>query len=261
MAFEHISYEKDGGVGTIRLERPQKMNAIHFALLAELGALLEEIRNDTHVKVVLVTGAGKCFCAGADLEILSSLSPQTFRPNQDKYWNRVFCELEDLPKPTIAAINGPAIGGGLELALCCDLRYTVDDATFLLPQINFGLIPDVGATIRLPRLIGLSKAKEFILSGDPMTAHEAKACGLVDRVFSRETYAEAVKKMAGKLSQKSLPALAMGKQLINRAARHNDVRLGLADVTDGQMVLLSSEEYQKGMDAFIKKNWPDSKKS
>ncbi len=258
MEFKNIKYEKSGGVGTITLNRPEKLNALHFELLDELWTLLQDILVDNDVKVVLLTGEGRFFSAGADLEILSSLSSCTFRLHQHKYWNRVFCELEDMQKLTIAAINGPAIGGGVELALCCDLRYAVDEATFRMPQINFGLLPDAGATTRLPWLMGLARAKEFILSGDTITAAEAKENGLVNRIFPREIFYQEVQKITDKMVQKSASALGMGKQIINRSFQQRDVKFGLEEITDVQSILISSEDYKEGINEFMNKIKPDS---
>jgi enoyl-CoA hydratase/carnithine racemase len=156
MELQNIVYEKSEGVGTITLNRPGKLNAITFEMLDDLWALLQEIMVDEEVHVILLKGEGRYFCAGADLGILGTLTPETFRIRQRKYWNRVFNEFEDIQKLTIAALNGPALGGGVELALCCDMRYAVEDATFALPEINFGILPDSGGTIRLPGLIGLA---------------------------------------------------------------------------------------------------------
>ena len=217
----------------------------------ELWALFQDILIDNDVRVVLLTGAGRYFSAGADLEILSSLSVGTFRLHQHKYWNRVFCELEDMQKLTIAAINGPAIGGGIELSLCCDLRYAVDEATFRMPQIDFGLLPDAGATTRLPWLMGPARAKEFILTGDTMTAVEAKDYGLVNKIFPREIFYEEIHKIADKMAHKSLSALGMGKQIINRSFQQKDVKFGLEEIINVQSILISRDDYQTRINNFI----------
>ena len=251
MPYETIQYEKCNHVGTIILNRPKKLNALNFELLDELWDLLQDIQDDTEVKVVVLTGAGDYFSAGADLSILSNLSPSTFRRYQDRYWNRVFGEIADMPKLTIAAINGPAIGGGVELALCCDLRYAVEDATFRMPQIHFGLLPDAGATTRLPWLMGPAKAKEFIFFGEALEAIQARSNGLVNDVFSRERFREEIRKKSETLAQKSMTALGLGKQLINRGAQQRDVKSGLEEVADVQTLLISSREYREGVDAYM----------
>jgi enoyl-CoA hydratase/carnithine racemase len=156
-----------------------------------------------------------------------------------------------MPKLTVAAVNGPAIGGGVELLLCCDLRYAVEDAFFQMPQITFGLLPDAGATIRLPWLVGLAKAKEFIFSGDAIDAIRAQTDGLINDVFPREHFHEAVRKKAEKFAQKSLDALGMGKQLINRSFQQRGVKFGLEEITDVQTLLISSQEYKESINAHL----------
>ena len=174
MELKNIIYDKSEGIGTITLNRPAKLNAINFEMLDELWALFQDIIVDDDTRVIILKGEGRYFCAGADLEIVGGMTPNEFRWRQRKYWNRVFSEFEDIQKLTIAALNGPALGGGLELALCCDLRYSVDDAHFSLPEIDFGILPDSGGTVRLPWLIGLARAKELILTGDSVTAGRAE---------------------------------------------------------------------------------------
>ena len=163
MELQNVVYEKSEGVGTITLNRPGKLNAITFEMLDEMWRALQDIQEDGDVRVVVLTGSGRYFSAGADLGIVEAITPETFRIRQRKYWNRVFGEFEDIQKLTIAALNGPALGGGVELALCCDLRYAVEEATLAFPQINFGILPDSGGTVRLPWLIGLARAKQHII--------------------------------------------------------------------------------------------------
>jgi len=254
--YKNILYDKSDGVGTITLNRPSKLNAISFDMLDELWELLQDIIVDNDVRVILLTGAGRYFCAGADLEILATMTPATFRWRQRKYWNRVFDEFEEIQKLTIAAFNGPAIGGGLEFALCFDLRYSVDDANFSLPEINFGIIPDSGATVRLPWLIGLARAKEFILTGESISAKKAEELGLVNRTFPRETFNDEVRKLALKMAQKPPLALGMGKQLINRSFQQRDAKFGLEEAADVQSILIVTEDYQEGIKALNEKRSP-----
>lgn len=256
MELQYVAYEMSEGVGTITLNRPAKLNAISFDMLDEMWALLQEIIADDEVRVVLLRGEGRYFSAGADLEIVSSMTPMEFRWRQRRYWNRVFGEFEDMQKLTIAALNGPALGGGLELALCCDLRYSVDDAHFALPEIDFGILPDSGGTVRLPWLIGLARAKEFILSGDRMSAVRAEELGLVNAVFPREVFEEEVRKIAVKFARKAPLALGIGKQLINRSFQQREVKAGLEGVMDVQTVLSFTEDYQEAIRAYQEKRPP-----
>ncbi len=256
MEFKYILFEKSEGVAGITLNRPEKLNAMNLELLDELWAALQDIQEDDETRVVVISGAGKYFSAGTDLKFLSSLTQKSFREDMRKYWNRVFSEIEDMQRLTIAAINGPAIGGGVELALCCDLRYCVEEATFTLPQINFGLLPDAGATVRLPMLIGPAKAKEYIFSGKSMDAITAEDLGLVNHVFSREEFLEEVQKIASEMADKPPLALGMGKQLINRSFRNRDVKSGLEEVVDVQTFLIGTDDYREGMEALKEKRPP-----
>ncbi len=256
MELQNIVYEKSEGVGTITLNRPGKLNAITFEMLDDLWALLQEIMVDNEVHVILLKGEGRYFCAGADLGILGTLTPETFRIRQRKYWNRVFNEFEDIQKLTIAALNGPALGGGVELALCCDMRYAVDDATFALPEINFGILPDSGGTIRLPWLIGLARAKEFILTGDPIPAEKAAEWGLLNGIFPCETFDEEVRKIAVKMAHKAPLAVGMGKQLINRSFQQRDIKTCLEEAMDVQSILICTEDYREAVKAREEKRPP-----
>ncbi len=259
MELQNITYDKSEGVGTITLNRPTKLNAISFDMLDELWALFQDIKVDDEVHVILLKGEGRYFCAGADLSILETLTPETFRIRQRKYWNRVFNEFEDIQKLTIAALNGPALGGGVELALCCDMRYAVDDVTMALPEINFGILPDSGGTVRLPWLIGLPRAKEFILSGEPITAKKAEEWGLLNGTFPRETFDEEVRKIAVKMATKAPIALGIGKQLINRSFQQRDVKSGLEEAMDVQSILVCTKDYQEAVKAREEKRTPNFK--
>jgi len=153
-------------------------------------------------------------------------------------------------------LNGPAVGAGVELALCCDLRYAGEKATFRLPQIDFGVLPDAGATVRLPLLVGPARAKELILTGDTLSAKEAEGMGLVNRVFPQEALAEEVGRIARKMAQKPPMALGMGKQLVNRAFRSADTRAGLEAVKNAQCALIRTDDYREGVRAFLEKRDP-----
>ncbi|MBE0480800.1 MAG: enoyl-CoA hydratase/isomerase family protein [Dehalococcoidia bacterium] len=254
--MEYVIYEKSEGVGAITINRPAKLNAITFEMLDEMWEVLQDIQGDRDVNVVLLAGAGRYFSAGADLSIVGSITPETFRLRQGRYWNRVFSEFEEMGKLTIAALNGPALGGGLELALCCDLRYASEDATFSLPEINFGIVPDSGATVRLPWLIGVARAKELILSGDTITAKQAEDYGLVNRVFPRDSFAEEVRRVAVKMASRAPLALGMGKKLIHRSFQQADSRFGLEQAMDVQSALILTEDYREAIDAYREKRPP-----
>jgi enoyl-CoA hydratase/carnithine racemase len=221
-----------------------------------MWSVLQEIVVDPDVRVVLLTGEGRYFSAGADLEILAALEPESLRAELTRYWNPVFSEFENMRKLTIAGLNGPAVGAGVELALCCDLRYAGEEATLRLPQINFGVLPDAGATVRLPMLVGPARAKELILTGDELSAQAAAGMGLVNRVFPQEALVEEVKGIALRMAQKPPLALSMGKQLVNRAFRSADTDAGLEEVKEAQCSLIGTDDYREGVRAFLEKREP-----
>jgi enoyl-CoA hydratase/carnithine racemase len=211
---------------------------------------------DREVRAVVLTGEGRYFSAGADLEILSKLEPEGLREELTRYWNPVFNEFESMRKPTVAALNGPAVGAGVELVLCCDLRYASESATLRLPQIDFGVLPDAGATVRLPMLVGPARAKEWILTADTVSAREAAEAGLVNAVFPEEALDREVRNIAGKLARKPPLALGVGKQLVNEAFRRADTRAGLEEVMNAQCSLVRTDDYREGIRAFFEKRAP-----
>lgn len=259
MQLRNILYDKSDGVGTITLNRPAKLNALNYDTLDELWALFQDIIADEDVRVIVLTAAGKYFSAGADVEILTTLATSplaTVRRQIRTSWQRVFNEFEDIQKPTIAALNGPAIGGGLELALSCDLRYSVDDATFSLPEVDFGVIPEAGGISRLPWLVGLAKAKELILIGDSISAKKAEELGLVNKIFPHDTFYDEVCKIAFKMAKKPPLAVGMGKQLINRSFQSRDVKFSLEEAVDVQSILIRTEDHQEAVRALKEKRAP-----
>src|SRR5919197_605484 len=197
----------DDGVLTLTLNRPRKLNAMSHEVFAALDAAVAGASDDRAVRVVVITGAGTVFCAGADLSMVqefSDLPSSAFRETLRRLQS-VFDRLEQLKKPVIAALNGACVGGGVDLALACDLRIAATDAYVMIPEARLGLIPDLGATQRLPRLIGVSRAKDLILTGRRVRADECMAMGLVNRVVARDQLAAAIAEMDGSVTL-NLPA-------------------------------------------------------
>jgi len=170
-------------IATLTVTHPP-VNALTPDLLHELDGLLDDIRNDQSIKIIVLTGAGRVFVAGADLHVLAGLITSRKGIDFAQLGQTVFNKLENFEKPIIAAINGACLGGGLELAMCCHFRLAAEDAQLGQPEINLGLIPGFGGTQRLPRFIGMTKAMEMILTGDPISAQEARTLGLVSQIFS-----------------------------------------------------------------------------
>jgi len=250
MTNELVLYEKDGRLATITLNRPDKLNALTVGMIGQFGQILNAIRGDDEISVVIVTGAGKAFSAGADLEFVHSLgSPDEFKKRLKENWHTHFDAMENMEKLFIAAINGIAIGGGVELALACDIRIAAECANFSMLEIRYGLIPDAGGTNRLPKLIGPARTKELIFSGEAISSGEALRIGLLNRVFPDDGFARAAKTYAEKFLDKSPTALGKGKLVVNRGVSL-DTRAGLDDAAMLQSLLLGSEEYQEAMRVF-----------
>jgi enoyl-CoA hydratase len=240
-------------VATVTVDRPDAMNALDRPTLQELRDQLHELAEDSAVHVVLLTGSGeKAFVAGADIKYMSGLDPE-----EAKEWGALghACAqlLETMPKPTIAAVNGFALGGGCELALACDLRYAASSARLGQPEINLGIIPGWGGTQRLARVCGLGLAKELILTGRLVDADEALRIGLVNGVH--DPVLEKVREVAALLASKSPLTLAAAKRAVNHALQGDHVE-NLQREADEFGGLFASEDAKEGLTAFAEKREP-----
>jgi enoyl-CoA hydratase/carnithine racemase len=223
MNYETIILERKDRIGYLTLNRPDRANTISLQLMHDVVSAMEQVEADQEYRVVIVTGAGKHFCGGADLRDFAERARQRAasgaeRQGGDFVTSRrdIFSALEESRVPVIAAINGAAMGGGCEIALACDLRVISDAATIGLPEIRFGALPAGGGTQRLPRLVGTGIAKEMIFSGLPWTAEEAFRVGLVNRVAPAAELINECEKMARVYFERAAYALKTAKQLINR---------------------------------------------
>jgi enoyl-CoA hydratase len=221
----------------------------------EIRKALEDSAADPAVRVVILTGAGRAFCAGADIkeicEIRSPMEAHLFVTSVQ----RVFNKIERLDKPVIAAVSGLALGGGCELALACDLRIAAENATFGQPEIKIGVIPGAGGTQRLPRLVGLGRAKELLFTGDTIDAQEAYRIGLINKVVPVEALMSETKKMALKLTKQPPLALKTTKTVVNEGINMN-IQSALALEARGFEILFSTEDQKEGMKAFVEKRKP-----
>jgi enoyl-CoA hydratase len=224
MNYETIILERKEGIGYLTLNRPTRANTISFQLMKEVVSALDEVEADPAYRVVILTGAGKHFCGGADLRDFAERARERASSGAERRGSGdfvtpqrdLFSALEESRVPVIAAINGAAMGGGCEIALACDVRVISDAATIGLPEIRFGALPAGGGTQRLPRLVGAGIAKEMIFSGLPWTAEEAFRVGLVNRVAPAADLIKECEKMASVYVERAAYALKTAKQLINR---------------------------------------------
>lgn len=257
MEYTTILYEKGASIGTITLNRPKSMNALNSTLLGELSYVFNEIAKDDDVKVVIITGSDKFFAAGADItEIANIATPgdaYDFLQTAD-----VFRKLEDFDKPIIAVIRGLALGGGCEIAMACDLRIAAENAVFGQPEIRIGVIPGGGGTQRLPRLIGVAKAKELLYTGDNIDAQEAYRLGLVNKVVPVESAMDEARKMASKITRQPGLALRATKLAVN-GGMSMDMKSAMAYEARCFEILFSTEDQKEGMKAFVEKRKPEFK--
>ena len=224
MKYETIILERKDGIGYLTLNRPDRANTISLQLMRELVSAMEEVEADPDYRVVVLTGAGKHFCGGADLRDFAERARERASSGAERQGGGdfvtpqrdLFSALEESRVPVIAAINGAAMGGGCEIALACDVRVISDTASIGLPEIRFGALPAGGGTQRLPRLVGPGVAKEMIFSGLPWTAEEAFRVGLVNRVAPAADLIRECEKIAAVYVERAAYALKTAKQLVNR---------------------------------------------
>src|SRR3989449_4653963 len=256
-AYETILVERRERVAIITINRPEKRNALNIQARAEGAAVLDELRADDSVRVVIITGAGdKAFIAGADIAEFAERTAITQR--EVMLERSLFNAIDGFPKPIIAMVNGYCLGGGCEVALACDIRIASEKASFGQPEINLGIIPGGGGTQRLTRLVGEGKAMELILTGDLIDAAHAKEIGLVNSVVPAAELRSAVMSLASRIAGKSPIALRMAKDAIKSAARSN-LDEGLRREVDLFALCFSSEDKDEGVKAFLEKRKADFK--
>jgi 2-(1,2-epoxy-1,2-dihydrophenyl)acetyl-CoA isomerase len=248
-----VGYEVENGVAWIRLNRPERMNAVNGDLRRGLVDAVKRAERDEAARAVVVTGAGRAFCAGADVREFGSRegSVDEIRGEYELLLGR----LHDMPKPTIAAMNGVAAGIGASLALSCDIRYAVPEASFVEAFVKIGLTVDGGATWLLPRLIGTGRALEMMYTGDPLGAEEAAGLGLVNRVVAPEELEPVVRSLAERLASGPRHALGAIKRSVNYAM-HSTLEEAIEFEFHLQGVQMRYEDFREGVSAFLEKRQP-----
>ncbi len=257
MAYETIIFEKRGNIGYITLNRPAVFNAINEQLIMELGQAVYEIGQDDDIRVVIITGAGKAFQSGADINELSRMGVLEIHR-----WNHKVLEIwraiEALGQPVIAAINGYALGGGLELAISCDIIIAAENARLGTPEVSLGIIPGTGGTQRLPRLIGKVKALEILLTGEAISAQEAYRMGLVNKVVPEGKAVEAAEEVANKILKNAPLAVTMVKDAV-RVGRDLPLDAAVEYAHRNVVLCRASEDATEGITAFLEKRNPQWK--
>ena len=253
MAFETITVETEDHISTIRLNRPDALNALNTQLLGELCDALEEADANDKVRCIVITGSEKAFAAGADIK---EMSEKTFA---DVFSENLFANASDriirIRKPIIAAVSGYALGGGCELAMACDFIIAADTAKFGQPEINLGVIAGMGGTQRLTRFVGKSKSMDMNLTGRFMTADEAERAGLVSRVVPAKKLMEEAQGAAQKIAEKSLPTVLAAKEAVNRSY---EMTLAEGILFERRLFhsMFATEDQSEGMAAFLEKRQP-----
>jgi enoyl-CoA hydratase/carnithine racemase len=255
--YKTIILEKKDGIGYITLNRPEVFNAISQELIDEFSDALDMVNKDYEIQVLILTGAGKGFQAGADIRELSMMTPMSIlRWNEGVLRNHA--KLEKLRQPVIAAINGLAMGGGLELALSCSIRIAVAGAKLALPEVKLGIIPGTGGTQRLPRLIGKGKAYELLLTGDTITTEEALNIGLVNKVVPKGEALTAAEEMARKIMANAPIAVEMCKDAVE-IGMDLPLEQAIQYSQKNCITCFSTEDMKEGTGAFLEKRKPNFK--
>lgn len=258
MAYENVQMEVSAGVARVTINRPKVLNALNNQTIVEMTDLFSDIEGDKSVRGVILTGAGdKAFVAGADITELASMTALEAKQISERGQN-LFNLIEGLGKPVVAAINGFALGGGLELAMACTFRYASENAKLGQPEINLGLIPGYGGTQRLPRYIGKGPAMELLFTGDMIKAEEACRLGLVNQVTTQEELLPTVDKVMEKIVSKSPLILRFIGQAVNSGLSMT-LKDGLALETNLFSRCAESEDMREGTDAFLNKRKPSFK--
>ena len=249
MAF--VKLEKQGHVGIITIDRQEALNALNSQVLTDLEAVIDEVEGDGEIYVAILTGAGRSFVAGADIGEMkgfSSVDGKKF----GVHGGNVFLKLENMSKPVIAAVNGFALGGGCELSMACDIRLASEKAKFGQPEVGLGITPGFGGTQRLPRIVGISKAMELILTAKVIGAAEAKAIGLVSEVYPPEELMPKAMEMAKAICANAQIAVWESKRCI-RMGMQTDIYTGSAFEAEAFGVCCGTEDKDEGMGAFLEK--------
>ena len=257
MEYQKLIIEKQDRICTVRINNPEALNALNSQILQELGRAFDAIAEDAEVDVVILTGEGRSFVAGADIAEMSTMQAAAGK-HFGELGAAVFRKIELLAKPVIAAVNGFALGGGCELAMACDIRIASAKAKFGQPEVGLGITPGFTGTQRLPRIVGLGKAKELIYTAAVISADEAYRIGLVNQVVEPELLLEESMKMAKAIASKAQLAVRYSKEAINRGVETDmDTAIAIENYLFG--LCFATADQKEGMEAFLAKRKPEFK--
>ncbi|MDQ0269644.1 enoyl-CoA hydratase-related protein [Cytobacillus purgationiresistens] len=253
--YEYIHTSSEGHVGIISLNRPEVLNALNRTMIVEILSAMESFDQDENIRVILLSGNGRAFAAGADIQEMANDSAIDFELlDQFKNWDRIAA----IKKPIIGAVQGFALGGGFELALCCDMVYAADDAEFGFPEVDLGVMPGAGGTQRLTKLVGKTKAMEWLFTGKRITSGEALHYGIVNRIFAKEILMEETLKAAAKIASQAPLSIRLIKESVLKAV-DTTLNEGMHFERKNFYLLFSSEDQKEGMSAFREKRKPEFK--
>lgn len=252
MNYESIKLNIEDKIATLTINRPDSLNALNAQVFSDLDQAFDLLAADQSVRCIIVTGSGeKSFVAGADIKEFSSYNAEEAKA-LSKRGHIIFSKIENLNKPVIAAINGFALGGGLELAMACHIRYASDNAKLGLPEVTLGLIPGYGGTQRLPKLVGKGMANEMIFSAKMISAEKAKSVGLVNDIFSQQELLEKAKELAAQIAKNSPQGIAKAIQAVNACETEH----GMSKEIDCFGDLFAKDDFKEGVSAFLEKRKP-----
>jgi 2-(1,2-epoxy-1,2-dihydrophenyl)acetyl-CoA isomerase len=251
VVFEKIIVEKEEGIAVIRLNRPEAMNALDMEIREELAKAIEDIRIDDNIKVLIITGVGRAFCAGGDITTMKEIRADQGRERLKKI-HRLLLNLVSMEKPVIAAVNGYAFGGGCNLALAADIIVASENAKFSQSFVKIGLVPDMGGMYFLPRLVGLAKARELMFLGETVDAKEAERIGMINKVVPREDLEKTAKELARKIVMGPSKSIGMTKTILNKSL-HLDFTTLLELEAQAQGICFQTDSHKKSVKEFLQK--------
>ena len=254
-AYNFLTFRTEQGISNITLNRPEVYNALNDEITFELQSALKEAAKDEEVRVVVLTGAGKAFCAGQDLKASAAAGKRSFKESLHKRYNPIIRAIRALPKPVICRLNGVAAGAGCSLALACDMIIASEEATLIEVFVNIGLVPDSGSTFFLPRLVGMAKAFELCAMGTKVKAEEAVKLGLITRVVPHTQLDDTVKHYTDHFANAPTKSIGLIKKMLNRSA-HASLDEMLDYEAYCQEIAGASADYREGVAAFLEKRKP-----